>query len=89
MKTKHVCRGLIGLYVNFCNNRTMWSTNLHVKICRLGGKEKELTFSPSLQQKFILSFLLTGSFSFPPTCEFLPVNLLTTLSDCYENLHTD
>ena len=25
----------------------------------------------------------------PPTCKFLHVNLLTTLSDCYENLHTD
>ena len=28
-------------------------------------------------------------FPFPPTCKFLHVNLLTTLSDCYENLHTD
>ena len=43
MKTKYVCRDLISLYVNFHNNRTMWSTNLHVKICRWGGggKEKE------------------------------------------------
>ena len=41
MKTKHVCHGLISLYVNFHNNRTMWSTNLLVKICRWGGKEKE------------------------------------------------
>ena len=42
MKTKYVCRGLISLHVNFCNNRTMWSTNLHVKNCRWGGgKEKE------------------------------------------------
>ena len=37
MKTKYVCRGLISLYVNFHNNRTMWSRNLHVKICRWGG----------------------------------------------------
>ena len=37
MKTKYVCRGLISLYVSFHNNRTMWSTNLHVKICRWGG----------------------------------------------------
>ena len=39
MKTKYVCRGLISLYVH--NNRTMWSTNLQVKICRRGEKEKE------------------------------------------------
>ena len=41
MKTKYVCRALICLYVNFHNNRTMWSTNLHVKFCRWGEKEKE------------------------------------------------
>ena len=43
MKTKcHVCRGLISSYVNFHYNRTMWSTKLHVKVCRWGGgKEKE------------------------------------------------
>ena len=47
MKTKYVCRGIISLYVNFHNNRTMWSTNLHVKICSwgggvgVGGKEKK------------------------------------------------
>ena len=40
-KTKYVCRGLISRYVNFHNNRTMWSTNSHVKICRCGEKEKE------------------------------------------------
>ena len=46
MKTKYVCRGLISLYVNFHSNRTMWSTNLHVKFCRWGGggKEKEPMF---------------------------------------------
>ena len=43
MKTKYVCRGLISLYVNFHNNRTMWSTKLHEKICRWGEKEKEPT----------------------------------------------
>ena len=37
MKIRYVCHGLISLYVNFHNNRTMWSTNLHVKICRCGG----------------------------------------------------
>ena len=43
MKTKYVRRGLISLYVIFHNNRTMWSTNLLVKICRWGGggEEKE------------------------------------------------
>ena len=41
MKTKFVFHGLISLYVNFHNNRTMWSTNLHVKFCMWGGKEKE------------------------------------------------
>ena len=41
MKTNYVYRGLIGLYVIFHNNQTMWSTNLHVKICRWGEKEKE------------------------------------------------
>ena len=40
MKTKYVCRGLISLYVNFHNNWTMWSTNLHVKTCRWGGEGK-------------------------------------------------
>ena len=59
MKTKYVCRGLISLYVNFHNNRTMWSTNLHVKICRWGGgKEKEPLF-----QKWIIFF------SFPSRTE--------------------
>ena len=41
MKTKYVCRGLISPYASFHNNRTMWSINLHVKICRWGEKEKE------------------------------------------------
>ena len=40
MKTKYVCHGLISLYDNFHNNRTMWSTNLLVKICRWEGKGK-------------------------------------------------
>ena len=42
MKTKYVCRGFISLYVKFHNNRTMSSTNLHVKKLQVGGgKEKE------------------------------------------------
>ena len=40
MKTKNVSRGLISLYVNFHNNRTMSSTNLHVKSCRWGGGKR-------------------------------------------------
>ena len=44
MKTKYVCRGLISLYVNFHSNRTIKSTNLHVKICRWGEMEKKPGF---------------------------------------------
>ena len=39
MRTKYVYRGLISLYVIFRNNWTMWSTNLHAKICKWGGGE--------------------------------------------------
>ena len=56
MKTEYVGRGLISLYVNFHNNRTMWSTKLHVKICRWGEKEKE-------PRPLTVSF---GSFTVPP-----------------------
>ena len=48
MKTKYVCRGLIGLYLSFHNNQTMWSTNLHVKICKWGGGRKR---SQKFQEK--------------------------------------
>ena len=41
MTTKYVYRGLISLYVNFPNNRTMPSINLYVKNCRWGEKEEE------------------------------------------------
>ena len=41
MKIKYVCRGFISLYVNFHNNRTILSTNLHVRICRCGGGERK------------------------------------------------
>ena len=54
MKTKYVCRGLIGLYVNFHNNRTMWSTNFHVKICRWGEGKRALLFS-KVELKFQIS----------------------------------
>ena len=42
MKTKYVCRGLVSLNVNFHNNQTMWSTNLHVQICIWGGGKKAI-----------------------------------------------
>ena len=41
MKTKYVCRGLISPYVNFRNNRTMWSTNLREKFAGAGGESKK------------------------------------------------
>ena len=45
MKIKYVYHGLISLYFNFHNNRTMWSTNLLVKKLQVGGgKEKEPKF---------------------------------------------
>ena len=50
MKTKYDFRGLISPYVNFHYNRTMWSINLHVKICRWGGPTKN---SRKLEQKFL------------------------------------
>ena len=46
MKNKYVCRGLISLYMNFRNNRTMWSTNLHVKKLQV-GEEKDPLRGPS------------------------------------------
>ena len=48
MKTKYVFRGLIGLFLNFHNNRTMWSTNLHEKICRWGEWKKSPKFNVGL-----------------------------------------
>ena len=53
MKTKYVCHGLISLYVNFHNNRTMWSENLLVKICRWGEKGKEPLFLDKFCSKFV------------------------------------
>ena len=48
-------------------------TNIKIDILKGGGKVEK-------SRKI-------GSFSFPiPTCNFLHVNFLTTLSDCYENL---
>ena len=57
MKTKYVCRGLISLYVNFHNNRTMWSTNLYVQFCRWGEREKEpIIATNSFSRTFHLRF---------------------------------
>ena len=53
MKIKYVCGGLISLYVNFHNNRTMWSTSLHVNICRWGGKGKEPVSFPVGEHAFL------------------------------------
>ena len=70
MKTKYVCRGRISLYVNFHNNRTMWSTNLHVKICRSrGGRKKPALFpSPHLQnftnKKFVRFIRLLSNLAY-------------------------
>ena len=36
MKTKYICRGLMSPLVNFCDNRAMWTTILHVKVRMLG-----------------------------------------------------
>ena len=38
MKTKYVCHGLIYLYDNFYDNRTMRTVILIIKNCRWGGK---------------------------------------------------
>ena len=43
MKTKYVCRGLIGLYVNFHNNRTMWSKKFTCNKLQFEGKGKRAT----------------------------------------------
>ena len=56
MNTKYVCRGLISLYVNFHNNPIKWSTNLHVKIRRWGGKGKRAKFC-SLEVKILSDYL--------------------------------
>ena len=58
MKNKYVCRGLISLYeqsdkVVFQNNPIKWSTNLHVKIRRWGGKGKRAQSLSSLHEKNI------------------------------------
>ena len=59
MKTKYVCHGLISLYVNFHNNRTMWSTNLHVKICRWGKRKK----SHELYSSYVMVLSLVDKLS--------------------------
>ena len=78
MKTKYVCRGLISLYVNFHNNRTMWSTNLHVKICGWGGGEGKSCCQPF--------FGFNGSFALNPLT-FQLFHFLSCLMCCYGLLH--
>ena len=52
MRIKYVCRGFNSLYVNFHNNRTMWSTNLHLKVCRWGGGGKSRILNPLSNMEF-------------------------------------
>ena len=54
MKSKYVCRGLVSLYVYFHNNRTMWSTNLHIKLGRWGERKKsrELQKAKKFSKKY-------------------------------------
>ena len=69
--TKYVCRGLVGLYVNFHNNRTMWSPNLHVKNCRWGGVEEK---EPN---RFLAC--KNGSLQFPSPLENLQIETVEKL----------
>ena len=41
MKSKYVCNGLISLHIEFHDNRTKWTENSNIKICRWGETEKE------------------------------------------------
>ena len=50
MKTKYVCRGFISLYVNFHNNRIMWSTNC--KKIAGGGKRTLIGIACSICSNF-------------------------------------
>ena len=52
MKTKYACRGLISLYGSFHNNRTISSTNLHVKNCRWGGEGKRAKTSKAIGENY-------------------------------------
>ena len=51
MKTKYICRGLIGLYIKIHNNRTMWSINLHVEKLQVGGKGKRAKLFSNIKEK--------------------------------------
>ena len=54
MKTNYDNRGLISLYVNFLNNRTMWSTNFHVKSCRWGKRKKSHILKKHSKQSVLI-----------------------------------
>ena len=72
MKFKYVYHGLISLYVNFHNNRTMWSTNSLVKICRWGGgvKGKRAGATYLDVNHFSCYPYFLALFSFPPPANF-------------------
>ena len=75
MKTKYVCRGLISLYVYCHNNWTMWSLNLHERICRWGGgggggEEKEPKENDTENSRKLQFRRKKGSFPVPPPPPF-------------------
>ena len=44
MKAKYVCYGLVSLHVIVHDNRTKWTVNSSIKICRWGVKGKRVKF---------------------------------------------
>ena len=99
MKTKYIYLGHISLHVNFHNNPTMWTKNSLVKVCwwkRKGRSPDSYSRSVPIESHNWESldpsrFPVRALFSPPPppTCKFLHANLCITLSDCYENSHTE
>ena len=49
MKTKYVCQNLISPYVNFQNNRTMWTKFFLVKFFRWGKTKKSRFFDGNVK----------------------------------------
>ena len=89
MKTKYVCHGIVKRHVNFHGTRTNWTVTSSIKICRWGGEGKRAHKMIFFYNKIRLILKERALFPFPPNCKFLHVDLLTTLSDYYENLHID
>ena len=61
MEIKYVFRALIGPYVNFHYNRTMWPTNLHEKFCRWVGRKKSLAQLALVYQWYLNTFYYVRS----------------------------